>query len=152
LHQILFATDFGPASLSALGLAIAIAKQDNAKLTLLHVLAALPSLHADTRWYSQVDWIEQRESARQAALERLRQLIAADANLPCDPEFVASSDVVPRGILSAAEERQADLIVMGVNSAFFVRTAAHIPWTVAHEVVRHAKCPVLTVRSRARAE
>lgn len=151
VHQILFATDFGPASQSALPHAIAMARDDNAKLILLHILAVLPALDADTRWYSRVEPIEWREATRQKTVELLKQLIPADANLPCDPEFVVACDLLPRGILNAAEERQADLIVMGVNPTMFVRTSTHIPWAVAHEVVQHAKCPVLTVRSEAAA-
>jgi nucleotide-binding universal stress UspA family protein len=149
LRQILFATDFGASSLAALPYAIAMAKDDDAKLILLHVLAVPPALDADARWYSQTDLLEQREPARRTTFEKLKQLIPADANLPVEPQFVASWGILPRGIVNAAEELQADLIVMGANPVHFVRTSTHVPWTIAHEVVRHAKCPVVTVRSAA---
>lgn len=146
LHQILFATDFGPASLSALTHAIAMAQDDNAKLILLHVLVVPPALYADARWYSQADLMEQLEPTRRAAYQKLEQLIPSDTNLPVKPECIVVWDTLPHGILNAAEERQADLIVMGVNPVWLVRASTHIPWATAHEVVRHAKCPVLTVR------
>jgi nucleotide-binding universal stress UspA family protein len=51
------------------------------------------------------------------------------------------------GAENAISELKADLIVMGVNQAASARASAHLPWAIAHEVVCHAKCPVLTVRS-----
>jgi hypothetical protein len=35
--------------------------------------------------------------------------------------------------------------VMGANRVASARMVAHIPWTVTHEVICKAKCPVLTV-------
>ena len=149
LQQIIFATDFGVSSLAALPYALEMAREDQAKLILLHVLAVPPALNADARWYSQTDLLEQREPTRRATLEKLKKLIPVDANLEIEPQCVASWDMLPRGILNAAEELQANLIVMGANPTHFVRASTHVPWAIAHEVVRHAKCPVLTVRSAA---
>jgi nucleotide-binding universal stress UspA family protein len=145
VRQILFATDFGSASLAALPYAISLAKEDAAQLVMLHVLAPIPTLNASPPWYSRAELIEQQEPARQRILDRLAQLIPKDELLSFAAEFVAPFDTLPWGILNVAEEREADLIVMGVNRAAFVRASAHMPWAVAHEIVRYAKCPVLTV-------
>jgi nucleotide-binding universal stress UspA family protein len=147
VRHILFATDFGSASLAALPYAISLAKEDAAQLVMLHVLAPIPTLNTTPPWYSRAELIEQQEPARQRILDRLAQLIPKDDHQSFASEFVAPFDTLPWGILNVAEERQADLIVMGVNRAAFVRASAHMPWAVAHEVIRYAKCPVLTVRS-----
>ena len=147
VRQILFATDFGSASLAALPYAISLAKEDAAQLVMLHVLAPIPTLNASPPWYSRAELMEQQKPARQRILDRLAQLIPKDEHLSFAAEFAAPFDTLPWGILNVAEEREADLIVMGVNRPAFVRASAHMPWAVAHEIVRYAKCPVLTVRS-----
>jgi nucleotide-binding universal stress UspA family protein len=147
VRQILFATDFGPASRAALPYAISLAQEESAKLILLHVLPAISTLDAGLYWYSSADLIAQQKPVRQKTLDRLTHLIPEDEHLPCTPEFLAPFDNLPWGILNIAAERETDLIVMGVNRSTFVRTSFHIPWATAHGVVRHAKCPALTVRS-----
>jgi nucleotide-binding universal stress UspA family protein len=147
MHEILFATDFGTASLSALPHAIALAKEDNAKLILLHVMSSMPAVDAGPYWYSRTDLLEQREPGRRKALEKLASLVPADVGLPFAPECEAPFDFLPQGILTVASERHADLIVMGVKHAAFRWSSTHMPWTLAHQVVCHAKCPVLTVRN-----
>jgi nucleotide-binding universal stress UspA family protein len=52
-----------------------------------------------------------------------------------------------QNILKTAKEKEADLIVLGVRGATgAVGLATHVADAIAHEVVAHAKCPVLTVR------
>jgi nucleotide-binding universal stress UspA family protein len=146
VRQILFATDFGPASLAALPYAIAFAQEDNSKLIMLHVLPTIAAPDAAMPWYTPADLIEKQERGRQRTLNRLAELIPKD-QLSCPPELVVPFGTLPWGILHVAEDRAADLIVMGVNEAAFVRASAHTPWATAHGVLRHARCPVLTVRS-----
>jgi nucleotide-binding universal stress UspA family protein len=51
------------------------------------------------------------------------------------------------GILEAAIEREADLIILGVrDGAGHLGAATHLERTTAHKIVAHAPCPVLTVR------
>jgi nucleotide-binding universal stress UspA family protein len=147
IRQILFATDFGSASLAALPYAISLAHEYHAKLTMLHVLPPVLTINAALPWYSRADLIDQLEPGRQRTLDRLAQLIPKQHHLSSIPEFVAPFDTLPWGILNVADEREADMIVMGVNRTAFGRASAHTPWAIAHGVVRYAKCPVLTVRS-----
>jgi len=146
-HRILFATDFGPASLHALPYAISLANESNARLTLLHAVSPAPVLDVGPFWYNSADVIGQQKTAKARSIERLRQLIPPDTNLRFDPEFVVAFDFAPDSIVNIAADCKADLIVMGVNQTAWVRASAHMPWATAHEVVCHAKCPVLTVRS-----
>ena len=146
-RRILFATDFGPASLNALPHAISLAVESKARLILLHVVTPVPVADVGPNWYPGTDLLEQQETAKARYLERLKELIPPEANLPFDPEFLVDFDFAPDAIVKIAAGSRADLIVMGVNQAAWARASAHLPWATAHEVVCHAKCPVLTVRS-----
>lgn len=145
-HRILFATDFGPASLSALPFAISLATENKAKLILFHALMPMPVVDVGPYWYVGTDVIERQETARLNTIEQLKKLIPPEANLASEPEFLVGLDPVADAILKAAAGCQADLIVMGVRRTASARASAHLPWVTAHEVVRHAQCPVLTVR------
>lgn len=146
-RRIVFATDFGSASLHALPYAISLAVENKARLTLLHVVSPAPVLDVGPFWYNGADVIGQQKTAKACSIERLRQLIPPETNLPFEPEFLVAFDFTPDSIVNVAADCKADLIVMGVNQTAWVRASAHLPWATAHEVVCHAKCPVLTVRS-----
>lgn len=129
---ILFATDFSAGSLNALPYALSLAEENQASLILLHLIPLMP--------------VEQQEEVLQSARERLQLLIPPEATAWCKPEYLVGFDFPAEGILRTAEQRGADLIVMGVRAAGAPRVTAHLPWAIAHEVVCHAHCPVLTVR------
>jgi nucleotide-binding universal stress UspA family protein len=129
--NIVFATDFSAGSLHALPFALSLAEEDQARLTLLHVIPLVPMQH-------QV-W------ASGNTRKRLEELIPPDAADWCRPETVVSFEFPAEGILHAAETVSADLIVMGVHNRA-PRASSHLPWAIAYEVVCHAHCPVLTVR------
>ena len=70
-----------------------------------------------------------------------------EAELWCDPHFAVEHGPIAEKILEAAQQRKADLIVLGVHRASgFPGAATHLPMAIAHKVVTHAECPVLTVR------
>jgi nucleotide-binding universal stress UspA family protein len=72
------------------------------------------------------------------------KLLPSSAKLAVKPEYIASTDFLPEGILETAAIRGIDLIVMGANRTSSPRVAAHIPWGLTHEVICRASCPVLT--------
>ena len=146
-RQILFATDFGPASLHALQYAVSLANESGARLILLHVVTPVPVVEVGPYWYPGTDLVEQQKTAKARYIGRLKDLIKPDANLASEAEFLVDFDFAPDAIVRTAVVSDADLIVMGVNQAASARASAHLPWATAHEVVCHAKCPVLTVRS-----
>lgn len=131
LRHIVFATDFSPGSLHALPYALSLAEENQAELTLAHFIPLVPVLH--------------QEQVREQGMQRLKELIPADAEDWCKPQCVVGFEFPAEGILALAAERSADLIVMGVH-AHGVRSSAHLPWAIAYEVVCYAPCPVLTVR------
>jgi nucleotide-binding universal stress UspA family protein len=137
-RNILFATDFSKGSLSALPYALSFAQEEQAKLTLLHVLN--PE-------------VEKSDAAATGRIvadmeEGLKRLVPRDAACWCEPKYVVATGHAGETIVKEALARGADLIVMGVSSSQpHLGAAVHLPWAIAHAVVAHAPCPVLTVRS-----
>jgi nucleotide-binding universal stress UspA family protein len=72
--------------------------------------------------------------------------LPAEAEAWCKPEFVARFEFPVEGILRLAEERDVNLIVMGVRKSGKTAMQQHLPWLIASQVVAQAQCPVLTVR------
>jgi nucleotide-binding universal stress UspA family protein len=151
MSSILFATDFGAASLAAAPIAVSLAEEYQAKLTLLHVM--------EKRDRSEM---EMPCDAAETCEQRLRGLVADEAKMWCEPHFVVDCGVGDRGsmqragaawerILGQAEAREADLIVMGVHAPDGVPGAdTHLEIATVHGVVAHARMPVLTVRGELR--
>ena len=130
-QHIVFATDFSAGSLKALPYAISLAEENEARLTLLHVIPLVP--------LQQQAWVKENTS------DRLQKLIPADAEDWCHPVSLVSFEFPAEGILHVAESEKADLIVMGVHKRA-PQASAHLPWAIAYEVICNARCPVLTVR------
>ena len=148
-QTILFATDFGRGSKKALPLVLALTKANQGKLILLHMIPPVPASSANLTAYAPAtiaaDEVEQwNGSLRNRALQQLRESLPADHGLPREPEYLVGTDYLPEGILTAANQFNVNLIVMGANHTAAARLAAHVPWTAVHEVLIHAPCPVLT--------
>jgi nucleotide-binding universal stress UspA family protein len=129
VERVLYATDFSPAAASAAAYALSLAQEQQAVLTMLHV--------ADCERGSEADG-----SAEMA--ERLKSLVPPEADPWCTPRCEIKSGPPADGILEAACELKADLIVMGVRHPDF--SFGHLPPATAYKVVCRAPCPVLTVR------
>jgi nucleotide-binding universal stress UspA family protein len=132
IKQILFPTDGSKDSLHALPYALSLAEENQAKLTLLRMIPLVP-------WQSQA--VEE-----EAAQREMKALLPADAADWCDPEFVVRFEFPAEGVLTFAEIRKTDLIVMGVRHSTVAGAYSHLPWPIASEIVSLAPCPVLTVR------
>jgi len=129
---ILFATDFSAGSLNALPYALSFAEENQARLIIVHEIPLVP--------------VQEQESVRENTRKRLEFLFPPDASEWCTPEFIVGFDFAGEGILRIAEQRGADLIVMGVHATSSPWVSAHMPWAVAHEIICEARCPVMTVR------
>lgn len=132
LKTILFPTDGSETSLQALPYALSLAEENQANLILLQLMPLAPP--------------EYREGDEASAHEALRALLPAEAEDWCKPEFIARFEFPAEGILRLAQERDVDLIVMGVKKSGDSALPEHLPWPVASQVVAQAHCPVLTVR------
>lgn len=133
--NILFATDFGLGAEREAAYAFSFAQENQANLTLLHVVK-----HAD-------DYSEQGLALKQKAIaHELAELVPSGGELWCKPEFrVRLGDPVEE-ILTLAREMKADLVVIGARRGKGL-AVGHVLHTVAYRVVRGALCPVLIVRS-----
>jgi nucleotide-binding universal stress UspA family protein len=137
-RRILFATDFSSQSVAAAPYAVSLAQENQARLLLVHVVR-LRDHDRDDRVY---------ELSVAEAIHHLHETVPEDAQLWCPPEVSVEHGNPGKRIVEAAEERGADLIVLGVrDAAGHLNAATHFERNTAHNVVAHAACPVLTVRS-----
>jgi nucleotide-binding universal stress UspA family protein len=130
LKQILFPTDFSDCSLHALPYALSLAEENEATLTLLHMIPLIP-------------W-QYKEALEETMRKRLASLAPADAS--CRFEFVVGFDFPVETILDTAKAKQTNLIVMGVSKPAAGLLSSHLPWSVESHIVSSAPCPVFTVR------
>ena len=136
MREILYATDFEPASLAAMPYAVSLAEENQACLTLLHVCQNPKA----------GDLIDPAQYI-DPMLRRLASLVPDEAGLWCRPECLVEKGDPAQKILEVAEKRRADLIVLGVRGGTGVPGAAtHLGRALAHKIVVGAHCPVLTVR------
>jgi nucleotide-binding universal stress UspA family protein len=147
-HRILCATDFSTCSQHATKYALSLAQESNAHLTVLNVLELQPGPPSDHGESSIGLPRGLREYVEAAEADRRRELASAvpeNARTYCTIETRLAQGKPYREILRVAREEKIDLIVMGVRG----RGAVDILFfgsTVQH-VVRHASCPVLTLRT-----
>jgi nucleotide-binding universal stress UspA family protein len=141
-RTIVCGVDFSPASLKAVDHALSLAQELPATLLLTHV----------------IDWHVDRPLPPEVALEtaayrgrveaynqvKLQALVPDDARTWCQAEEVVAAGRPHEEIVRLARERDADLIVLGVHGRSAMNLALF--GSTTNQVVRHATCPVLTVR------
>jgi nucleotide-binding universal stress UspA family protein len=131
LRHILFATNFAKDAARMAEEAARLADDFQARLTLMHVMEDY------TRLGSKPESIEE-------SLQKLRELIPSNAELQYIPETLLEFGHAPERILKAAEEREADMIILGARAHVEIGSS-HLPWSAAHHVIAQAHCPVLTI-------
>jgi len=132
--RILYATDFSADSVRALAYAVSLAETFGATLVPTYVAPQIgedPS--AKTRFE---EFFE----------ERLQELLAGQTSSRSHCDYRVKFGTAADGILQAADEEKADLIVMGIRGAGSLVRAVHHLGSTADRVVAEACCPVLTVR------
>ena len=140
--RVVCAVDFSAPSLAALPLALSIAEEADAHLTLLHVIEMPPELHTPPQ-PPDYDVAPIRAEAEAACLTRLAALIPEHAREYCTIDTAVLEGGVSRQLLRMAADRQADLIVLGVHG----RNAFDLAFfgSNSKDVIRQAHCPVLVV-------
>ncbi len=136
-REILYAIDFSEESLAAAPYATSLAQEHQAGLTLLHVIeksGAGGSIRTD--------------ELEAHAVQQMRSIVPENAELRHEPQYVAKEGEPAETILDVAKNRKSDLIVLGVRKPEGIPGGAtHLPTAIAHKVIAHAVCPVLTVRA-----
>jgi len=138
IERIVFPTDFSEPSSGALLHACEVAGKFGAQLTVLHVQVP----NTDDPSHKSYLFFNEKKYADYVKEQFQRVLSRIDAGLQVESEVWQA--VAPAvGILHYLEQKPADIVVMGTRGRsalgrFFLGT-------VAEKVVRHARCPVLTV-------
>jgi len=137
MKEILCAVDFSPASLAAIPYAISLAEENQARLTLLHVVEE-----------GKTGELVHPEQYTESTLRQLHKLVPPDAEAWCEPKFLVERGPAADKILETAIAIGADLIVLGVRAATsHIGAMTHLLRPTSHKILVQAECPVLTVRA-----
>lgn len=140
--KILVPVDFGESSKEALEVAVGLAKQFGAELTLLHTWE-IPVYGYGAMEFSAMDMLTPIQGA---ATEQLDALVAEIRRQHPETKGVLARGVPWREILTTIEQNKPDVVVMGTHGRRGVGRA--ILGSVAEKIVRMSPVPVLTVRSK----
>lgn len=136
ISNILLLTDFSPVSTAALHYALSVARRFEAKIYVTHVLE--PPLVAPTSaaFY-------ETASMREDAEEKFGALLNEGELTDVLHEIILSEGAFLPIVEQIVQEKRIDLIVVGTHG----RKGLRKMWlgSVAEEIYRNAKCPVLTI-------
>jgi universal stress protein A len=143
IKRILHASDFSPASRSALTVARDLARALKAQLILCHAYEALPPLGGEpsipSSLFSQI-----MTSARAGASQKLETLAKATRGRGIRVVTVLAEGPPATAVIRVARRKGAHLIVVGTHGRTGVQRM--LLGSVAERIVRLSPCPVLTVR------
>jgi len=132
LNHILYATDFSAEATHAAPYALSLAQEFGAKITLVHVLPPELRSNAD------------RDQLTEHFRDELERLVPRAAQDWCEPEFVLEFGGSVQAIVELAEQRAADLIVLGTRKSS-AGVLTYFKSGVAYHIMCRAECPVFTV-------
>ncbi len=149
MKKILVPTDFSKTSVTAYETAFEIAKKAGATIYLLHVVEeATPDSYRITGDYVKDDWED-----RLFTFKLLEKAKAQLEKLVKDPRFDAVKVVGElrlgnpfHGMNAIIAEQKVDLVVMGTRGQ--TNLEAMVIGTNTERIVRHSKCPILTVHKK----
>ncbi len=140
VKNVMFATDFSPASEAAMPYATAICRRFGSTLHLVHVLSDAGLLLMT----GGVDYVSMGtiyEDTHNEIKEKLEQLAGYFEEIP-HKSHVRHGQVW-KNLAAIIEENEIDLIVVGTHGRGGIGKL--LLGSVAENILRHAKCPVLTV-------
>lgn len=137
--KILFPTDFSTTGQHALEMATSLAKARGSKLVIVHVEEP-PMAYGGGELYYGIE-----EPDREQLKRMLAEVVPADPAVPYEHRLMVGSPAT--AVVHLAEQEGVEMIVMPTHG----RTGLlrMLMGSVAEEVVRKAKCPVLTVKAAA---
>lgn len=137
--KILFPTDFSTLGQAALETATSLANQREAKLLIVHVEEP-PTAYGGGEFYYGLE-----EPNRHEIQRMLAEVLPTDPAVGYEHRLMIGSPA--SAIVHLAEKENVDMIVMPTHG----RTGLSrlLMGSVAEEVVRKAKCPVLTIKAPA---
>lgn len=143
VSRILCATDFSGPSAAALAMAVSIAEALRADITLLHAIESLPDF-SDPENLALIEVRPVREDLEQSARASLEKLAAKARSSRVNVDAKITFGSAHKDILKVAAEDRADLIIIGAQGHGFIEHL--LAGSNAQHVIRHATCPVVTVR------
>ena len=142
IHSILVPIDFSVHSKNALKYAVPMARKFGAAIHLVYVVE--PTIYPADLGFGQVVLPGVEDELRQKGGAELQSLIRKEIGRAVPASWVVRTGNPHQEILREADERGVDLIVVATHGHSGVE---HMLFgSTADRVVRHAKCPVLTVR------
>lgn len=140
IAHVLCAHDGSAASAAGVDYAITLATRTGARLTMTAVVEALPDGHE----FSGDEYTRYRAAREAHARDALDRAVSAEVRVRCDVHDRIVYGHPAQQILAVAAQERPDLLVMGVRGRGAVDLAVF--GSTTNLVVRHAPCPVLTVR------
>lgn len=141
IDNVLFATDFSPATEDAFSYALAIVERYQAQLYVAHVI--------NLESFDLLDSETTRVMAKQAHEEAEQKLTQLLAPLPLQRDqyqIVVAEGAVAEALVDIIERNSIDLAVLGTHGRRAFKKL--LMGSVAEEVFRMSPCPVLTVRPK----
>jgi len=137
--KILYPTDFSTTGQTALEMATSLARDRGATLVVMHVEEP-PMAYGGGEMYYGIE-----EPNREELKRMLAEVVPADPGVPYEHRLMIGSPAT--AIVEMAEREKVELIVMPTHGRTGLMRL--LMGSVAEEVVRKAKCPVLTVKPAA---
>jgi nucleotide-binding universal stress UspA family protein len=142
LKRILVPVDFSDRSKEALDFAVPFARQFEASLAVLHVV--VPYCAVDPYGMNPADCYE--PDLTDSAKKQLDRLVSGAVPLEVPSQTLVRQGRPANEIIQAAKELDADLIIIPTHGYTGLK---HVVFgSTAEYVVRHATCPVLTLRAK----
>jgi nucleotide-binding universal stress UspA family protein len=142
IKLILCPVDFSEFSIRAYHYALSLAEHYRAQLVAQHIVELSRYPHAEYVG-TQGDYQEFSRALREGGEERLQEFMRKYTHDEVQPELAVHEGVAADSILSFAQERKMDLIVMGTHGRRgFDRL---VLGSVTDRVMRTAPCPVLAI-------
>jgi nucleotide-binding universal stress UspA family protein len=145
IRSILVPIDFSVHSKNALKYAVPMARQFGASLHLVYVVE--PTIYPADLGFGQVVLPGVEDELREKGAEELQALIEREIGSRVKASSAVRTGSPHHEILREAEDRGVDLIVVATHGHSGME---HILFgSTADRIVRHARCPVLTIRPEA---
>lgn len=135
IHTVLCPVDFSEEAKAAFEVARALAVDYGARIIVAHIVEPPEIMGTDGGVFPhQIDW----EALRNRVIERF----PADARIP--NEYIVAEGSIVTEIVRMVQEYHVNVIVIGTHGRSGVSRL--ILGSVAEQVLRHAPCPVVTVK------
>ena len=142
IKLILCPVDFSEFSIRAYRYALSLAEHYQAKLVAQHIVELRRYPYADYV-ATQGDYAEFSRALGEGGKEKLREFVKHHTHGEIQPELCVHEGIAPDSILSFAQERKTDLIVMGTHGRRGYDRV--VLGSVTNRVMRRAPCPVLAI-------